>query len=166
MQLKDLLPIQRGEKDISTRWGEEGNPFFALQRRMNEMFDSFFSDFAIEPFGEARKQFVPHMDVKEDEKSYIITAELPGMDDKDIDILLERNMLTLKGEKKEEKEEKEQNYWHVERRYGSFQRVIPLPDEVDMDKVSANFKKGILHITVPKTEKAKSTVKKITVKTE
>ncbi|MBN2255639.1 MAG: Hsp20/alpha crystallin family protein [Deltaproteobacteria bacterium] len=166
MQLKDLLPIRRGERGVSARREEEGHPFFALQQRMNEMFDSFFRDFAIEPFGEVREQFAPHIDVKEDEKTFIITAELPGMDDKDIDILLERNMVTLKGEKKEEKEEKEENYWHVERRYGSFQRVIPLPEEVDTDKASATFKKGILHITVPKTEQAKAAVKKITVKTE
>ena len=165
MQLRDLMPIRRKERDVSVR-REEEHPFFALQRRMNEMFDSFFRDFEGEPFGEWRDQFVPTIDVKEDDKELTVTAELPGMDEKDIDVLLERNALTLKGEKKEEKEEKDKNYWHMERRYGSFQRVIPLPEGVDTDKATASFKKGVLHITVPKTEQAKAAVKKITVKTE
>jgi len=165
MPLRDLIPIRKGNRDISSRRGEE-HPFFALQRQMNEMFDSFFRDVAVEPFGEWRDQFAPHIDVKEDDKELTVTAELPGMDDKDIEVLLERNALTLKGEKKEEKEEKEQNYWHMERRYGSFQRVIPLPEGVDTDKATASFKKGVLHITVPKTEQIKAVVKKIEVKTD
>jgi HSP20 family protein len=165
MQLRDLMPIRRKDRDISVR-REEEHPFFALQRRMNEMFDSFFHDFEVEHFGEWREQFAPHIDVKENDKELIITAELPGMDEKDIDVLLERNALSLKGEKKEEKEEKDHDYWHMERRYGSFQRVIPLPEGVDTDKAAASFKKGVLHITVPKTEHAKAAVKKIAIKTE
>ncbi len=165
MPLRDLIPTRRGERRVSAR-REEEHPFYALQRRMNDMFDSFFRDFAAEPFGEWRDKFAPHIDVKEDDKELTVTAELPGMDDKDIDVMLERNTLTLKGKKKEEKEEKGKNYWHSERSYGSFQRVIPLPEVVDTDKATAKFKKGVLHITVPKTEQAKAAVKKIQVKTE
>ncbi len=130
---------------------------------------SVFSDFGRSPFfgdEEWRGQFAPSIDVKDKDKKIEITAELPGMDEKDIDLSLTKDALVLKGEKKEEREEKEDGYWHTERRYGSFQRVIPLPDAIDTEKAEATFKKGVLQISIPKTAEAATAGKKIDIKTE
>jgi HSP20 family protein len=101
------------------------------------------------------------VDVVEKEKSYEITAELPGLDASDIDINFARGTLTIKGEKKEEKEEKKKDYYLSERRYGSFQRSFQVPDGIDTDKIEANFEKGVLKIALPKTAQARSQEKKI-----
>jgi HSP20 family protein len=110
-------------------------------------------------------EFMPQVDVNEDEKQIKVTAELPGMDEKDIDVALSGNSLTIKGEKQEETEDKGRNYYRSERRYGSFHRVIPLSAEVDQDKAKADFKNGVLRITLPKTGEARKRRKKIDVKT-
>ena len=98
----------------------------------------------------------------ENDNAYIVTAELPGIDPKDIDISLEGNVLTLRGEKKEESEKKDKNYHRVERRYGSFVRSLTLPAEVNADKIEADYRNGLLEVTLPKSETVKP--KKITVK--
>src|SRR5690606_41318480 len=100
----------------------------------------------------------------EKEKEYEITAELPGIDEKNVEIKLANGTLTIKGEKKEEKEEKQKDYHLSERRYGSFQRSFPLPEGIDTDKVEATFAKGVLTVKLPKTVEAQKAEKKITVK--
>jgi HSP20 family protein len=107
---------------------------------------------------------VPAIDMSEDEKVYKISAELPGIDAKDIDVSVSGDTLVLKGEKRQEKEEKDKNYHFSERTYGSFQRSFQLPSSVDRDKVAADFSKGVLTITLPKTAEAQKPVKKIAVK--
>ena len=107
--------------------------------------------------------FSPRMDVSETDKEIVVSAELPGLADEDIDVSLSLGMLTISGEKKQEKEKKGRNYYHVERSYGSFQRSIPLPAEVDTNQVDAVFKKGVLTVTLPKTGAAQAG-KKIAVK--
>ena len=107
---------------------------------------------------------VPAIDMSEDEKAYKISAELPGLDAKDVDVSVSGNMLVLKGEKRQEKEEKDKNYYFSERAYGSFQRTFELPASVDRDKVAADFSKGVLTITLPKTPEAQKPQKKIEVK--
>jgi HSP20 family protein len=99
--------------------------------------------------------FTPAFDVSETEKELIIKAEVPGIDKKDININLSDGLLTIKGEKKHEKEEESENYHRVERRYGTFSRTVRLPFEVEVDKVDATYKDGVLKITVPKSEAAK-----------
>jgi len=106
----------------------------------------------------------PAMDLVEKDKEYEITAELPGIDEKNVEIKLSNQMLTIKGEKREEKEEKEKDYYLSERRYGSFQRSFQLPEGVDADKIEANFAKGVLTVKLPKTMEAQKAEKKITVK--
>jgi len=106
----------------------------------------------------------PAVDVSEDDKSYKITAELPGLDEKNIDVTVSGDTLVLKGEKREEKEEKEKNRYMSERSYGAFQRAFSLPEGVDRDKIAANFAKGILTVTLPKTTEAQKQQKKIEVK--
>jgi HSP20 family protein len=107
---------------------------------------------------------VPRLDVSETEREIKVTAELPGMDEKDVNVTLEGDVLTLKGEKKAEAEEKGKNFHRVERTYGSFQRVITLPAEVDATKVTAGFKKGVLTVTLAKSPAAQT--RKIEVKPE
>jgi len=106
----------------------------------------------------------PVVDVAEDEKAYRITAELPGLEPKDIELSVSGDRLVLRGEKREEKEQKDKNYHMSERTYGSFQRSFALPDGIDRDKITANLANGVLTITLPKTEEAQKPAQKIEVK--
>ncbi len=108
----------------------------------------------------------PAVDVAEKDKEYEITAELPGMDQSNVEVKLSNGVLTIKGEKKEEKEEKKKDYYMSERRYGSFQRTFQVPDGVDADKVEASFKNGVLTVMLPKTPEAQKQEKKIAIKTK
>jgi len=151
-------------------------PFESLHREINRLFDDFDrglwgspsprSMFAVEPFWrrEAAWGAAPAVDIAESEKAYEITAELPGLEEKDIEVKLANGGLTIKGEKQEEKEEKKKDYYLHERRFGSFERSFQLPDGVDADKVEASFKKGVLKVTLPKTPEAQKAEKKIIVK--
>jgi len=98
-------------------------------------------------------------------KKVIVTAELPGLDEKDIEISISGDALILRGEKRQEEEEKGEDYYRMERRYGSFQRVIPLPCEVQVDKAEASYRKGVLTVELPKTPEAQSARKIIPIKT-
>lgn len=166
MAITDLVPWKRGEKKVAVE-REEEHPLQTLQQDMDRLFDEFFSGFGLRPFGVFREQmgaFTPQVDVVEGDKEIKVSAELPGLDEKDIQVTLSHNLLTISGEKKEEKEDKGKNYYRMERSYGSFRRSIPLPREIDADKVEAAFKKGVLTITLPKTA-ATQDRKKIAVKT-
>jgi HSP20 family protein len=107
---------------------------------------------------------VPAVDVTEDDKAYKVTAELPGLEEKNIEVTVMGDMLTLKGEKRYEKDEEGKNRHMSERAYGSFQRSFALPSGVDRDKIAANLEKGVLTITLPKTAEAREQQKKIEVK--
>ncbi len=121
----------------------------------------------IEPFwhSEAHMALSPVVDILEKDNQYQITAELPGLDPEKIELKVANGMLTLKGEKSQEKEEKNENYRFSERRYGSFQRSFTLPAGVDPSKVEANFKNGVLTISLPKTAEAINSEKKIPIRT-
>jgi len=148
----------------------------SLRTEMDRLFDRFASGFGIPSLRrmfdvEAPFRFEttlgmpsPAIDVTEDADAYKMTVELPGMAEKDIEVALTDDALTIKGEKKQEKEEKEKNYYLSERSYGAFRRTFALPDGVDADKIGAEFAKGVLTVTMPKTAKAKSEPKKIEVK--
>lgn len=163
MAMRDLVPWKWGEKQVPVKREEE--PFYALQHNMNRLFDEFFSDFGLKPFGESWAGFSPSIDVTENDHEIKVSAELPGMDENDIQVKLANDMLTLSGEKKTEKEDKDKNYYRMERSYGSFQRSIPLPPGVETDQVEATFKKGVLTITLPKSAQTQNHVKKIPIKT-
>jgi HSP20 family protein len=147
-----------------------GNPSAA---EMDRLFDRFGSGFGLpslrrmfdtEPAWRSSFSFsTPAIDMSEDEKAYKISAELPGIDAKDIDVSVSGDMLVLKGEKRQDKEEKGKNYHFSERAYGSFQRAFELPGS-DRNKIAADFSKGVLTITLPKTTEAQKPVKKIEVK--
>ena len=163
MDIKNL--IQFGKKNVIVRRDEE-NPFAMMQREMNRVFDSFMRNWDVDALPAVNSSFSPHLDVTEDAKAFTVTAELPGMSDKDIDLSMTGDTLTIRGEKKEEKEEKGKNYFYSERSYGSFSRSIPMPRQIDAAKVAATFKKGVLTITLPKTAAAMEELKRISVKTE
>jgi len=163
MDLKNLIPF--GKKNVPVK-REEDHPFMGLQREMNKLFDDFFNSWGeLRPLEGRLGDFSPRIDLAENEKSVTISAELPGMNEKDIDVSLVRDALIIKGEKKQEKEERKDQYFYSERSYGSFSRTIPLPPEVDSDKIQAEFRKGILTITLPKTAAA-TDARKIAVKAE
>ena len=148
----------------------------SFRTEMDRLFDRFGSGFGfpslrrmfdMEPSWRSGGSFsfsVPAIDMSEDEKAYKISAELPGIDAKDIDVSVSGDMLVLKGEKRQEKEQKDKNYHFSERTYGSFQRSFQLPSSVDREKLAADFSKGVLTITLPKTAEAQKPVKKIEVK--
>jgi HSP20 family protein len=127
---------------------------------MSSIFDDLWDRFSMVPYGSLDVSFgekiYPSIDVKETDKDMIITAELPGINEKDVEVLLEDGALTIKGEKKEEREEKGENFYHCERVYGSFDRSIPLHEGLDTTKVDARFKNGVLTIDIPKTADSQS----------
>ena len=146
-------------------------PFEQMRREMDRMMDIFGGRSRMLPdrffdFDTASQPVVtvPAVDVTEKEKAYEITAELPGLAEKDVEVKVANGALTIKGEKREEKEEKEKDYYLSERRYGSFSRSFRLPEGVDADRIEASFAKGVLTISLPKTAEAQSKEKKIEIK--
>ena len=143
----------------------EDNPLVSLRNNIDRVFDSFFRGLDVDPVVMTTSLFHPNVDVADNGKEIKITVELPGMDEKDIDVSVTREALTIRGEKKDETEEKNASYHRMERIYGFFSRTIPLPVEVNVDAARADYKKGVLTINIPKTEKALKEAKKIPVKT-
>ena len=130
----------------------------------DEMGDLFSRFFESETWPLRETGWTPALDVAEREDAITVEAELPGMQADDISISVEGNTLTVSGEKKEEHEEKGENYYHTERRYGSFQRSIPLPGTVEAENIQAAYKDGVLTVTLPKSKAALP--KRIKVKTD
>ena len=150
------------------RWKtEDDKGFVQLHQAMNELFNNFnsFSPSSELPLMSYARNWNPRLDVAETEKEIYVTAELPGMDEKDINISLSGDQLIIGGEKREEKEEKGRTYHRIERNWGSFQRVLPLYWDVDRNNIKAIFSKGVLTITLYKTQKAQEMVRRIPVKT-
>ncbi|MBI5265091.1 MAG: Hsp20/alpha crystallin family protein [Bradyrhizobium sp.] len=152
--------------------GEVWRPFESLRKEVDRLFEDFGGDLWGRPFRSlarleqnvAKQIAAPAVDVTETDKAYEITAELPGMDEKNVEVNLANGGLIIKGKKKEEKEETKMDYYVSERRYGSFERFFGLPDGVDADKIEATFKNGVLKVTLPKTPEAQQPAKKIEVK--
>jgi HSP20 family protein len=149
---------------VLTRW-EPFREFSTLQDRINRVFRDTYTEGGQDQ-SLATSSFAPAVDVYEDEHNVTLKVEVPGIDEKDIDIRLENNTLTVHGERKIEKEEKEENYRRVERQYGSFTRTFTLPTTVDSENVSANYDKGVLSITLPKKAEAKPKQIKVNVGSE
>jgi HSP20 family protein len=151
-------------------------PFESLRQEIDRLFDDFGGGFGRLPFrgslldlapfrrSETTFAMMPAVDVSETEKAYEITADLPGIDEKNVEVKLANGVLTITGEKQDEKEEKKKDYYMRERSFGSFQRNFQVPEGVDVDKIEANFKKGVLSVTLPKSPEAQKAEKKIAVK--
>jgi HSP20 family protein len=166
------LPVKNEQTPASV--GNPWRPFLGLRQEIERLFDEFDRGLwtsparrsLFEPFWrqEIGNMTAPAVDVAETEKAYEITAELPGLDQKDVEVKFADGILTIKGEKQEEKEEKKKDYYLSERSYGSFQRSFQVPDSVDPDRIEASFKNGVLAVTLPKNAEAQKMAKKITVK--
>ena len=141
-----------------------GTELVSLQERINRMFEDFFRGFPMAPWREEQLEWAPALDVGETDEAIQVTAELPGVDPKEVDISLTDDVLTIHGEKKAEKEESKRDYHRIERSYGSFTRTVKLPASVDAEKVEATFKDGVLTIVLPKREEAKTRKVKVDVK--
>jgi len=137
---------------VLTRW-EPFRELATLQERMNRLFTDQFGQVADENVAAAA--FMPPVDVYEDENTLQLKLEVPGVEEKDIDIRIENNMLTVRGERKFEKEEKEQNFHRIERRYGTFSRSFQLPPSVNTEDVKADYVNGVLKISMAKRAEAK-----------
>lgn len=157
MAIKDLIPWSRGQA-VARRGGEDLDPFVSLHREMNRLFDEAFRGFDLSPFGTASRLSPggswPALEVSETEKEIQVTAELPGLEEKDIDVRLSNGVLAISGERHSEKEDKGQFF--SERYYGRFERAIPVED-IDESKISASFKNGLLTVTLPKAPSAART---------
>lgn len=153
--MKSLIPIGRDSSLART----EANPVAMLQQEMDRLFDGFSRSFA----GLSSRTLMPSMDLAETDKEIELTAELPGMEENDVQLNVVDNHLTIRGEKKNQREEKEKDYHLVERTYGSFVRTVELPPGVNLDSIKAVMSKGILKVTVPKPAPAQA--KTIEVKT-
>lgn len=167
MQVKDLIPSGRDkETSPASENATSSNPLVSLQRDINHVFEDFWrkvengwngDDSVVGMFG-------PSTDVTETDKSVNVSVELPGMTEEDIDISLSGNTMTIRGEKKIEHEEERKGVYMSERHYGSFHRTVPLPAGVDPDKAEATYKNGVLTVSLPKTEEALASIKRIPVK--
>ena len=149
---------------LVTRW-DPFREFVTIQDRLNRLFRESQGNEGREE-ALATSTFAPPVDVYEDEHNFTLKIEVPGIDEKDIDVRLENNTLTVHGERKFEKEEKEENYRRVERQYGSFTRTFTLPTTVDSEKVEANYEKGVLKIKLAKKAEAKPKQIKVNVSSE
>lgn len=168
------LPVKT-EESVAERSAAIGDwrPFESLRRDIDRLFDDFGRNLWRAPFRRSlfdidplwRRELswsaFPAVDIVDKETAYEITAELPGMDDKNIEITLANGVLTIAGEKTEQKEEKEKDYYMSERHFGSFRRSFQLPAGVDAEKIEARFKKGVLTVTLAKTTEAQKQEKKI-----
>ncbi|WP_095205276.1 Hsp20/alpha crystallin family protein [Mesorhizobium carmichaelinearum] len=170
MSVRDLIPWSRGNGNNQApslyRGGDDINPFMSLHRNVNRLFDEVFRDFdAPSVLGRMGNGQMgngwPNVEIAENEKEIRVTAEVPGLEEKDIEVMLEDGVLTLRGEKKSETEDRDRQF--SERYYGRFERRLALGREVEQDKVAATFKNGVLDVTLPKSAKAQANAKRIAI---
>lgn len=171
------MPVHTDEKAQPPARTDIWHPMEKLRQQVDHLFEDFNRGTGLSPFSRGlfdiepfwRREFstsLPAVDISEKEKSFEITAELPGMDQKDIEIRLANGNLIIKGEKKEEKEAKKKGYHLSERHYGSFERVFNLPKSIDSDKIQAQFTKGVLTLILPKKPEALKAEKVVTIKAD
>lgn len=158
--------IEKQSRQVAPRYSD---PFGTLRSEMDRLFDTFMGGLPTFPsmFGPSGGRglaLTPNLDVKETDKEIVVEAELPGLEEKDISLTMQNGVLTIQGEKRLEYNEEKENYHVMERRYGSFQRSLRVPDTVDEGKVEARFDKGVLKVTLPKRPEAGGAQRKIEIK--
>ena len=162
MLMRDLIPWGRNARAPAPGVRDEVSPFLTLHREMNRLFDDVFSRFESGSPSLFRSMPAwPSVEVVPSDQDVRVSAELPGMDEKDVEVLVDDDVLTIRGEKKAETEDKDRRF--SERYYGRFERVIPLPFPVDEDKAEASFQNGVLTVTLPKSAKAEDKGKRIAI---
>jgi len=162
MAVRDLIPWARSRSPVPSMPSDEVSPFLTLHREMNRLFDDVFTRFD----GGMPSLFRsvpnwPSVEVIPSENEVRVSAELPGMEEKDVELFVDEDVLTIRGEKKAEVEDKERRF--SERYYGRFERVVPLPFAVEEDKAKASFQNGVLTVTLPKSAKAQDRGKRIAI---
>ncbi|MDK1384840.1 Hsp20/alpha crystallin family protein [Sinorhizobium sp. 8-89] len=165
MNVRDLIPWNRGSSQVPSVYrGEDMDPFLSLHRNVNRLLDDVFRGFGqpsafggMTPFNGSW----PTVEVEENDDEIRVIAEVPGIDPDDVEVLLDDGVLTLRGEKKSETEDKDRRF--TERYYGRFERRLALGGQVDENTAAATFKNGLLSVTLPKTEKARANVKRISI---
>ncbi len=167
---KNVPVAQRSDVQPSYIEGGATNPIVHLHREIDRLFEDAFRGFGTSPFKQemfpsmnAANVLKPQVDIGATDKEYCITIEVPGVDEKDVKIEIANDTMTIHGEKQQEKEEKEKNYYRVERSYGSFQRVLSLPEDADQEDIKAIFKKGVLTIKMPRKDVPKTAARQITI---
>ena len=172
MANRDLSPWRRQGGVQPLQSGLARDPFASFRREMDRLFDDFFlpvegRSFAPAAQGQqAQGMILPSVDVHETDHAYTVTAELPGIDPKDVEISLDDNALTLRGEKRSERKEEDGGRRYTERSYGRFERTIPFGAEVDADRVEASCENGVLKVTLPKNAQAKDKSRRIQIKSQ
>ena len=157
MNVRDLIAWGRSRNLPATAQGDNANPFWALHREMNRIFDDFARGFDWPAFSTGWSTGWPHVEVSESDDEVEVVAELPGLEERDIEVTLHNGTLTLKGEKKSES----RSAVYSERWHGRFERSMQLGPDVDPDKVTAGFKNGVLTVTIAKRPEAQRLVKRI-----
>ena len=161
MAVRDLIPWGRNQSSVPTnvQGGSELDPFLTLHREMNRVFEDMFRRFDTGLPSASTAQGWPILEVNATDKEVRVSAELPGLDEKDVEVLVDDGVLTIRGEKKSETDDKDRGF--SERYYGRFERRIALPFEVEEDKAEATFKNGVLTLTMPKSARAEEKAKRI-----
>lgn len=163
MANRDLMPWTGGRGIMP--FGRD--PFSSFRQEMDRLFDDFFAPAEPRTFGgNGRRALWPSVELNETDQAYVVAAELAGLDEKDIELNLRDNALVLSGEKRQEKTDGNGGRSYTERTYGRFERIIPLPAEVDADRVEAKFHNGVLNVTLPKSPKAQDHARRIEVKAQ
>lgn len=164
-------PVKRADMQATPGGGASSHPLVQLQREIDRLFENTFRGFGLTPFSSelftpltTSGLLKPQVDIGASDKEYSIIVEVPGIDEKDVKVEIANNTMIIRGEKKHEKEEKDKNYYRVERSFGSFQRVLSLPEDANQDDVKATFKNGVLLIKMPRKALPKSDVKQIEIK--
>lgn len=188
MSFKDMIPWRRGRQEVPVQRMDEGRSgavdtygdigLAPLLRQTEDLFDRLFQGFGGSLFPHGGFGSFPHggflserdsvpslqLDMSETENAFHVSAELPGVDEKDIDVSISAGALTIRGEKRSERKEEQGDVYRMERSYGKFERTLLLPGEVDEDRIEASFRRGVLDITLPKSEAAREQVKRVPVR--
>ncbi len=170
---RNLIPWRHPRTESAVARREESTPLPELHRRMNDLFEDFFTDFERSALGPVLGRGwshgladLPRVNVEETDTELVVTADLPGLEEKDVQVSVDDDLLTIRGERKQEHEEKRKDYHLMERSYGSFHRTLPLPASVDREKIKAALKKGVLTVTLPKRPEARADRKTIRIEAD
>jgi HSP20 family protein len=174
MNIRDLIPWghsrrepwSRRGRDVVTRRDDDDDPLRALQWDIHRVFDDFWRRLELPmPGGDGGRDLMPRVDVRETDNEVEIVAELPGMEEGDVDVSIAEGMLTIRGEKRSEREEREEGNGYIlrERSFGRIERLVPLPEGLDLDSAEATFKNGVLTVRIAKTAEAQRAAKRIQV---
>src|SRR5579872_1995168 len=162
MAMRDLIPWGRENSTVPSQWRDLDSPVSSFRREMDRLFDDFFRTPALGPLGRSTATDWPSIDVEDKDNEVVVTAEVPGMSDKDVELFVDNVVLTIRGEKKGEKNER----GYSERWYGRFERQVPLPSSVDEQNCKADFRDGVLAIHLPKSREAEESRRKIPINAE